>query len=249
MTALGKLTAVESKLYLRDPASWLTVVAVPIGLLLVLSLIPGATAPSDDFGGHQPLAAFIAPLCVTLVLAMVALTIFPAYLGTYREKGILLRLAASPVPPRRLLIAQLVVHLVAAVVVVVLIVAVGHLALGMELPANPGGFAVAALLGALALFSVGLVVAAVAPSGRAASGIGSAALFPMLALGGVWVPKEHLPAVLRDVADVLPLGAALNALRESWVGATPRAVQLVALAVAAAVCLVVAVRFFRWGPR
>ena len=91
------------------------------------------------------------------------------------------------------------------------------------MPGNPGGFLLSIVLGALALFSVGLLVAALAPTGRAASGIGTALFFPMLALGGVWVPKEQLPAVLQHVADVLPLGATLNALRATWAGDAPEA--------------------------
>ena len=73
-------------------------------------------------------------------------------------------LVGSPVPPSRLLTAQLLVNLAAAVVVVVLIAGVGGLVLGFPLPGNPGGFLLSLVLGSLTLFSVGLLVAAAKPA-------------------------------------------------------------------------------------
>ncbi|WP_284745888.1 ABC transporter permease [Amycolatopsis sp. RTGN1] len=246
MSVLTKLTTAEAKVFLRDPGAPAVVVGIPLALLLVFGLMPGANQPDPKYGGHSALATVIAPMAVTILLAMLALTLFPNAMATYREKGLLKRLSASPVPPSRLLTAQLLVNLAAAVVVVLLIVGVGGLVLGIPLPGNPGGFLLSIVLGALALFSVGLLVAALAPTGRAASGIGSALFFPMLALGGVWVPKEQLPVFLQHVADVLPLGATLNALRATWAGDAPELLQLGAMVAFAVVCTTIAVRVFRW---
>jgi ABC-2 type transport system permease protein len=246
MSVLTKLTATEAKVFLRDPGAPALVVGIPLALLLVFGLIPGANDPDPEYGGYSALAAVIAPMAITILLAMLALTLFPTALGTYREKGLLKRLSASPVPPSLLLAAQLLVNLAAVVVVVLLVVGVGRLALGVTLPGNPAGFLLSTVLGTLALFSVGLLVAALAPTGRAASGIGTALFFPMLALGGVWVPKEQLPPFLQHVADVLPLGATLGALRATWTGNAPELLQLGAMAVVALACTTIAVRVFRW---
>jgi ABC-2 type transport system permease protein len=246
MSVLAKIASVEAKLFLRDPGGPITVIGLPVALLLVFGLLPGIRNPSPDFGGKSGLSVFIAPMAVSILLAMLALTIFPTAMATYREKGVLRRLSASPVPPRHLLVAQLLVNLGSALVVVALILVVGKIALGMAFPENLGGFAVSIVLGTAALFSVGLFVAAFAPTGRTASGIGSAALFPMLALGGVWVPKERLPGFLQGAADVLPLGATFNSLRETSAGHNPGALQLISLFVCTMVCGALAARFFRW---
>jgi ABC-2 type transport system permease protein len=246
MSVLTKLTAAEAKVFLRDPGAPALIDGIPLALLLVFGLLPGANDPDPEYGGHSALATVIAPMAVTILLALLALTQFPNSMGTYREKGLLKRLSASPVPPSRLLAAQLLVNLAAVVVVVLLVVGVGRLALGIPLPGNAAGFLVSIVLGALALFSVGLLVAALAPTGRAASGIGTALLFPMLALGGVWVPKEQLPPFLQHVADVLPLGATLNALRATWAGDAPELLQLGAMAVVAVAGTTIAARVFRW---
>lgn len=246
MSALGRLTGIETRLFLRDPGAVITVIGIPLGLLLVFSMMPDVNKPNPDFGGESPLATLIAPMAVALLPGMLALNILPTYLATYREKGILRRLSASPVHPSKLLAAQLIVQLASAAVVVLLVVGVGTLGLGMAAPANLGGFVISILLGTAALFAVGLLIAAVAPSGRAATGIGMAAFFPMLALGGVWVPKEQLPGFMQHIADVLPLGATLNSLRETWAGNSPEVLQLVAMVAFAVVGGVLATRLFRW---
>ncbi|MBN6038574.1 ABC transporter permease [Amycolatopsis sp. 195334CR] len=246
MGALAKLTAVEAKLYLRDPGTTVVVLGIPLALLVVFGLVPGAGEPSEEFGGQVPLDTFIAPLAVSILLAILAVTAFPAIMAIYREKGVLRRLSASPVPPARLLTAQLLVNLAAALVVLLLIVGFGALVLGMSLPANFAGFAVVAVLGTAALFSVGLLIAALVPTGRAANGVGTAVFFPMLALGGVWVRKEDLPGFLQPVADVLPMGATFNGMRETWAGGSPELLQLGALALVTVVCAGLAARFFRW---
>lgn len=243
---LTKMTAVEAKLFLRDPAAPVTVVGIPLALLLVFGLMPGSSKPSAAFGGHAPLPTLIAPMAVAILIAMLAVMMFPAAVATYREKGMLKRLSASPVPPGRLLAAQLLVNLAAAAVAILLVLGVGRIALGMALPENLGGFLLVMVLGALALFSVGTLIAALAPTNRAASGIGAAAFFPMLALGGVWVPKEQLPPVLQHVADVLPLGATINGLREAAAGNSPELLQLGSLVAIAVVCSAIAARTFRW---
>lgn len=245
-SSLGRLTAVEAKLFLRDPAAPITVLGIPVALLIVLSFIPGIREESDKFAGGDPLSTFIGPMAVAILLAMLALNLFPAVIATYREKGVLRRLAATPVPPSRILIAQLLVNLAAAVLVVAVILGLGSTVVGMALPANPAGFALVTVLGAAALFSVGMLIAALSRTARTASGIGSLAFFPMLALGGVWVPKESLPAFLQGLADVLPLGATLNALRETSAGGNPELRQLIALVVATALFGALSARFFRW---
>ncbi|ATY12961.1 ABC transporter permease [Amycolatopsis sp. AA4] len=243
---LSKLTVAEAKIFLRDPGAPAVVLGIPLALVLVFGLMPGSREPSPEHGGQSSLATLIAPMAVAILLGILALSLFPGAMAAHREKGVLKRLAASPVPPSRLLAAQLLVNLAIAVVAIVLVVGVGTIALGMALPRNPGGFLAVMLLGAVSLFSVGTLLAAFAPTGRAANGLGAAALFPMLALGGVWVPKEQLPPVLQHVADILPLGATLGSLRETAAGHAPQLLPMVALAVVAVVCSTLAARFFRW---
>ncbi|SDZ31407.1 ABC-2 type transport system permease protein [Amycolatopsis xylanica] len=246
MSALAKLTATEAKLLLRDPGGPISILGIPLGLLVVFGIMPGNDTPKPEYGGSSALSAVIAPMAVALLLGMLGLMFLPMAMATHREKGVLKRLSASPVAPSRLLAAQLLVTVGAAIAVIVIVVVVGRIALGLGMPSSPVNALISVVLGGASLFSIGLVVAAVVPTGRAGAGIGYATFFPMLALGGVWVPKDQLPGALQTVADILPLGAALTSLRDAWTGNGLHVLPLVSMTVITVVCTALAARLFRW---
>jgi ABC-2 type transport system permease protein len=86
----------------------------------------------------------------------------------------------------------------------------------------------------------------VAPGARAANGIGMSLFFPSMFLAGVYVPREVLPPVLQHVSDLTPLGATVQALRDTWVGHPPRPLHLAIMAGYAVVAGAAAARLFRW---
>ena len=244
-TALRTMTRTEAKLFVREPLNVLLVLALPVLLVVGFGLIPGFGEP-DEFLGGQSGTEFIASLGIGIVLAVLGLSILPTVLGTYRERGVLKRLHASPVTPARLLIAQFVVIGVATLVSVVLMVAVGMAAFSLALPRNLPFFLLAVVLGAASLLSLGLLIAAVAPTAKAATGIGMLLFFPSTFLGGVYVPREAFPGALQAVSDVTPLGAAIESIRAGWQGDVPRPVHLVTMVGWALVAGVLAARTFRW---
>jgi ABC-2 type transport system permease protein len=113
-------------------------------------------------------------------------------------------------------------------------------------PRQPGGFILALVLTVGALFAIGLWIAAIARSANVASLIGNLLLFPMLFFGGLFVARQNMSPVLRDIGDWTPLGASAHALRDSMLGVFPAAQLLLVLAGYAVVFGVLAVRFFRW---
>ncbi|MFG2608500.1 ABC transporter permease [Streptomyces sp. NPDC048514] len=244
MTGRSQLTLVETKLFLRDPTAVFFVLALPIMLLGIFHIVTGH---SDDTAAQKAsMAAFVPAMAMSMCLTMLSLNLLPTTLATYREKGILRRMAASPVHPVNLLLAQLVINLATAVVAALLVLSVGRSAFGTALPEQLPAFLLTFALGAWALFSVGLVVAAVAPSSRSATSIGLSLLFPSLFFGGVFLPKEQLPDTVSTIGDYTPLGATLQALRDSWEGHWPQTLHLTVLAVIALLCSVLAARLFRW---
>jgi ABC-2 type transport system permease protein len=233
-----KLTAVEAKLFLREPVSLFVVFALPLGLMLVFGL-PQRGAPTPPPAGQHGEPAFLS-------IGMLALFTLPMALGIYRERGILRRLATTPARPVMLLVAQVLINLVMAAVGTAGIVAGARYALHIGPPANLPLFAVALALGIACLFTIGLVIAALAPNARAAQSIGPALFFPLLFLAGAWVPREQLPAALAAIGTYSPLGATVDTLGDAWQGTTPHVAQLAAMLVFAALGGFVATRYFRW---
>ncbi len=112
------------------------------------------------------------PILITFVIGTLALNVLPPVLAGYREKGILRRLATTPVGPARVLAAQLVIdRRRGGRSCWSLVLAVARIGYGVALPRQLAGFVLAALLAAAALLAVGLFVAAAAPTGRAANAI------------------------------------------------------------------------------
>ncbi|WP_127502585.1 hypothetical protein [Actinoplanes solisilvae] len=102
------------------------------------------------------------------------------------------------------------------------------------------------MLVTVAMFALGLVVAAVAPTANAALAAGLVVLFGTGAVGGMFGPMARLPEPVVRVGEALPFGAAVRALGDAWAGAGAHPASLVSLAVCAVVCVLLAVRFFRW---
>ena len=199
----------------------------PVVLLIILGSIPGFRHPvSKSTGGLTILDAYVpildayvpildahVPILIAFVLAILALNALPPVLAGYREKGILRRLATTPVGPGRVLAAQLAVNLAVAAASLVLIVAVVRICFGVALPRQLAGFVRAVVLAAAALFAIGVFIAAVAPTGRAANAIGAILFFPMMFFAGLWPPIAAMPATLRSISHLTPQPAGARGTR------------------------------------
>jgi ABC-2 type transport system permease protein len=233
MRAFWKLAKAEFKLFTREPLALFFILAFPLILLWL----------NGSRGGDMDR---LLPGYVALILATVGLTQLPSVLATYRERGILRRLATTPVPPATVLGAQLVVHLAASTIAVALLLAVAGAFFEVALPQAIPAAVLVYLAGALALYALGFVVAALAPNARAANVIGFVVYFPMIFLCGAVIPREALSSSMRRIGELLPLAPVVTALRDAWSGAGISALTLVALVAMIAVASAVGIRLFRW---
>jgi hypothetical protein len=95
MSRLAKLALTEARLFWRDPTGWFFALAFPPLLLVILGSIPAFREPDAELGGLRVIDLYV-PILVGFVLAMLAISVLPSYLATYREKGILRRLSVTP---------------------------------------------------------------------------------------------------------------------------------------------------------
>jgi len=250
MRVLGKVTVTEATLYLRQPAAVFFGLLFPTLLLLGLGLLmPWADEPFD--AANPVLAQVTAitaytPIVLALAIGTVAYTTLPPTMGGYRETGVLRRLATTPVPPSRLLVAQVVVNLGMLVVASALAVAGGAFILGIEMPVHVGITLLAFLLAAAASMAVGTLLAAVVPTAGAGTGAGMAVYMTSLFFAGVWFPLPLLPDAVQAVSRVTPLGAASQALAAGWYEGRFPAVELLVLAAWTVVVIPFAAKLFRW---
>lgn len=239
---LKTMTAAETRLFFREPGVWLLTILLPTIVLVIVGLIFGVQ-PDPALGGRRWIDIF-APSMVVMSLATLGVNTLPGRLVKYREMGVLRRLSTTPASPRSLLVAQLLVNMGVAIVSLTLLLVAGNLVLQIPLPKDPVGFAVAFLLGMSALFALGLLVAAVAPS----AGIAGALFVPLFAivmlLGGVYLPRTMLPEFLIHLGDYTPPG--VQALLDAWSGTRPQFTQLAVMGIITVVAGAAAARRFRW---
>ncbi|TDC02024.1 ABC transporter permease [Micromonospora fluostatini] len=250
MAALYALTVAEAKLFLREPMAAVFGVLFPTAILLGLGAVPALREPSEEFGGVRFVELW-APSALVLGLGIVGLQHIPLVVATYRERGILRRMSTTPVHPGAVLAAQLIVALGAAVVAAVLLVVSAWLVLDVPLPRHPFGFAVAFLLGFGAVLAVGVLIAAVAPTSRVASGLATVVYLVTMFAGGVFLPRFLLPDVLMRLGDYVPPGA--QSLLAGWSGdavagasGSPPLLRLGIMALFVVVAGGAAAKLFRW---
>ena len=239
---LTKITLVETRLFFREPGVWLLAILLPTIVLVVVGLLFGVE-PDPALGGRRWIDTF-APSMVVMTLAILGVNTLPARLVKYREKGVMRRLSTTPASPRSLLVAQLVVNMGVAVASLVLLIVVGNVVLQVPLPKDLVGFAVAFLLGMSALFSLGLLVAAVAPTPGTATALFIPVFALVMFLGGVYLPRMMLPEFLVRIGDYTPPG--VQALLDAWSGTPPQVAQLAVMGVVTVLAGAAASRRFRW---
>lgn len=238
------LTVSETRLFLRDRVGAFFTLLFPTLLLVVLGLIPAFSDPITP-GGPRLIDVYV-PVIVALVLSATAVQGLPALLATYREQGVLRRLRTTPVRPQTLLAAVATTMVGVTVVSTVLVLVVSRLVYDVPLPQALGAYLVALVCVALAVYGLGLLVAAVAPSGRAGNAIGTVLFFPLMFFGGLWLPRDGMPEVLRTISDYTPLGAGVGALQAAAEGQWPQLLHVAVLLGWALLTGALAARLFRW---
>ncbi len=185
-----------------------------------------------------------------LAMALMQLGIFAAIpLVQQREKLILKRLNATPLPRWTLVGSNVLMRLCIAAVQTVLIMGIGIWVFGVKIAGDLAATVGFVALGAVTFIALGYVIASFARTEEAANGMTSIVQFPLMFLSGIFFPLAFMPDWLRGVATAMPLTYLGDALRQTMVGGTPfvpLGVDVLVLAGWLAVCLAISARFFRW---
>ncbi|HLR94934.1 MAG TPA: ABC transporter permease, partial [Jiangellaceae bacterium] len=187
------------------------------------------------------------PVVLGMAIAAVGITTLPQYVASYREKGVLRRFATTPLGATRLLVAQILVQGLALVVAVALAVTVGMVLFDISAPSNIVAAVLAVVLALVGVAAVGMLIAALAPSARVATGISMLVFFPLLVVAGVWTPGPAMPDVLATIGEYTPVGAGVQGLQEAFAGNWPSMLQIVVPLVWAVVAGSLAAKLFRWS--
>jgi ABC-2 type transport system permease protein len=246
LRGLLRLVWVEIKIFLREPMGVLGTIGIPVILFLVLG--KSLAGKADKVGKLSTFLGPGLPIFATVFIAVGAVLSLVAIVSIYREGGILKRLRATPLRPQVILTAHVVVKLLFTAVTIGLFMLAGRRYFPAGLAASPWSFGVALLFTMVSILAIGFVIASFVPTARFAQPIGSAILYPMLGISGLFVPVDALPQTWQWMAKALPLTHAVSLLRGIWEGAGWGAhlVDVAALLLNLVVCIALSARIFRW---
>jgi ABC-2 type transport system permease protein len=169
----------------------------------------------------------------------------------YRKNGFLKRLRATPLRSIEFVIAQVASRLVLIMLITTFVYAGTKYLLHTRMDGSYLTLFLVALVGAIALLSMGLLVAARVTSEELAGGLLNLVSWPMMMLSGVWFSLEGADQWVRQVANIFPLTHVLNSARAVMLdGATlvDVAPALISLSLMSAVFLGAGAVMFRWRP-
>lgn len=239
----SELLRVEGRLALREPYG-LAGIAFPI-VLLVLFWYIGVLVPGGVGNTGLTVLELYIPTVLVIGYIVLALAGLPVNFARDREIGWLRRVSTTPVPPSRLLAAQLLLNFIIAVVATGIVVVAGAALFGAPLRVGIE-FVGVALFAIVELFSLGLVVAALAPSLITAQVMTGVLAFPLFFLSGLWVQPAVLGGPLQTIMYYSPAGAAVRALLYSVFNTSPPYTTLLTMGVYTVIFAFIAVRYFRW---
>ncbi|NDJ75773.1 MAG: ABC transporter permease [Chloroflexi bacterium] len=187
-----------------------------------------------------------------LAMSLMQLGLFgtAATLVSLREKGVLRRMGATPLPKSTLLASQVAFRLTIALVQTATIVVLGWMLFDVQIEtANLLQITGVVLLGAAVFITFGYFLSGLAKTEEAVQGIISLPNFLFMFLSGIFFPVSVMPDWIRPVVDVIPLTYLGDALRATMIEAgtyysMPR--NLLILGGWLVVCSVLAVRLFKW---
>src|SRR5450432_2071156 len=245
MRGLWKLTWLEIKIFLREPLGAFGSILLPVLIFVVVSRFTGGRLTT----GSLPTAGFLRvglPVFISVLIALSGVLSLVTIISIYREGGILKRLRATPLRPQTILGAHVLVKLTLTAVTMALAVLAGKRYYPVDTHFPVFGFTIALLISTWSILSIGFLIASIVPTARFAQPIGAVILYPMLALSGLFVPLDSLPAALQAVARVLPLTYALSLLQGIWKGEawTAHMGDVAALALVFAICTGLSAKVF-----
>jgi len=170
----------------------------------------------------------------------------------YRKNGFLKRLRATPLRAIEFIIAQVLSRLILILSITTFVFIGTKFFLDTKVEGSYLLLFLLTFVGAIALISMGLLIAARVTSEELAGGLLNLVTWPMMMLSGVWFSLEGADEWVRQVAAIFPLTHVLNAARAVMLdgaGLTQIMPQLLALSAMSVVYLGLGAALFRWHPK
>ena len=188
MRAFSTMVKTELKISLRSMDMMMFGVLMPIVVIIILGVICGSkpafegalyTFLTQSFGAVASIG-----ICATGAMAL------PLEVSDYRNKKILKRFKVTPISPAMILFVRVVINAIIAIFSLLLVYLVSAVFFGFRMDGSWIKFMGAYFLVMLSIYSVGMMIAAIAPNIKTANLLICVFYFPMLIFSGATLPYE-----------------------------------------------------------
>lgn len=150
---------------------------------------------------------------VTFAIMASTLLGLPDPLVTAREAGIFRSYKINGIPARSLVLIPVLTTIFHLLIIAAVIISTAPLFFAAPLPVNWAVFFLIFLLTAFACSGLGVLIGVISSSSRMTVLWSQIIFVPSMMLGGLVMPLEMLPEVMRRIAQLLPATHAINAFR------------------------------------
>jgi ABC-2 type transport system permease protein len=138
-----------------------------------------------------------------------------------KKAGLYQRLLSAPVRRTDILWSKYLFGILLGIVQLTALFAAGWLLFGLDIFSNFGNLLLICFAAAAACVSFGMLLAAIAPSSAAVSGLGTFLILTMSAIGGAWFPTSFMPEAIQQLSRLSLVYWAIDGfLKVLWANCT-----------------------------
>ncbi len=233
----------------RDPQAVFFTIALPVVFLVIFAAIFG-NETLDERSGLK-VSTYYVPGIIALGVMSAAFVALAIALVEQRERGILKRLRATPLPAGAFIASRAVVAVLLTALIAVVLTLIGWVLYGVTIPSDRApGLLLTLAVGTATFCCLGFALSGLVRSANAAPAVANMVTLPLRMISGIFFPADQIPDAVLTVAKVFPVYHLAQGLLEGFdpngaaAGIDPTAILV--LAAWGIIGAVVAVRSFRW---
>ncbi|MCD6231381.1 ABC transporter permease [Candidatus Aerophobetes bacterium] len=162
-------------------------------------------------------SAFFIPGALTMALMAMGLFGVGGGIPREREKGLLRKLATTPLRRLSYGLAFVFQSAILALLQAVIIIGIGASVFKVNFLIRPLDLVIILVLGGVTFASLGFLIGSIAKRSSSAEGLVNVFYFPMMFLSPVFFPASLLPPIIRKISNILPSTYLVGVLRKSLI--------------------------------
>jgi ABC-2 type transport system permease protein len=236
--------------FLRNGQARFFTLILPLLFLVIFVSVFGNNTVGPQ---HVKSSTYYVPGLSALAVIAASFVNLVISISAQRERGVLKRRRASPVPAAVLIAGRTLTAVAVSLSVMTVLLLVGRFAYGVHLSSSAiPAIALTGIVGSITFCILAYALSTVIKSEDAAQPMTQAIMLPLYFISGVFIPNVSLPGWLRDIAEVFPVQHLADGLHHAF-DPSVHGLGIVwsdlgVLALWAALGLAVALRRFSWTP-